>query len=109
MNAAVQSFTDCESQSMHTRVASMRHTACPSPGPCCAAQLARVLAGAFLVLQVLLLLDCVYATSEWLTEHPGPLRMAALISARPLKVRISVACACGMLCMRCFTRRQSSL
>jgi hypothetical protein len=41
-----------------------------------------VLAGAFLVLQALLLLDCVYATSEWLTERPGPLRMAALIAAR---------------------------
>ena len=46
------------------------------------AQLARVLAGAFLVLQVVLLLECVYATSEWLTDHPGPWRMAALIAVR---------------------------
>ena len=41
-----------------------------------------MLAGAFLVLQVVLLLECVYATSEWLTEHPGPWRMAALIVVR---------------------------
>lgn len=46
------------------------------------AQLARALAGAFLVLQVVLLLECVYATSEWLTDHPGPWRMAALIAVR---------------------------
>lgn len=46
------------------------------------AQLARALAGVFLVLQVVLLLECVYATSEWLTDHTGPWRMAALVAVR---------------------------
>lgn len=60
---------------------------------CRGAQLARVLAGAFLVLQALLLLDCVYATSEWLTDRPGPLRMAALIAAR---AAVRLRCICRM-------------
>ena len=72
------------SQSVHTHAP----YSLPYPGTCRAAQLARVLAGVFLVLQVLLLLDCVYATSEWLTQRPGPLRMAALISVRSPRVRV---------------------
>ena len=43
-----------------------------------------MLAGGFLVLQAVLLLECVYATSEWLTDRPTPWRMAALSAARPM-------------------------
>ena len=55
-------------------------------------QLARVLAGGFLVLQAVLLLECVYATSEWLTDRPSPWRMAALSAARPMLLLSGVWC-----------------
>ncbi|KAK9845928.1 hypothetical protein WJX81_006178 [Elliptochloris bilobata] len=59
-------------------------------------QLARVLAGAFLVLQVVLLLDCVYATSKWLTDHPGPWRIVALVAGTVL-LYVGALAVIGML------------